>query len=349
MVISTNSNPSKEEFEKLLDDTICQLSKESKKQTNDYLKLLRDKLEVKVEEVMKANAEGTPFEDTIKLISGQKFPDIIAKKYFGVEVKTTKQNHWTTTGNSVLETTRVDDVENIYLLFGKMKEPIEFKYRAYEECLSEVVVTHSPRYLIDMDLEKGKTIFDKINIPYNTLRNKENPIKPIIEYYKQQLDEGQEIWWIGEDKSKSLVVQFMNSIPKEKQDEYIAEGMVRFPEVFKGNYNQFTLWLYENESVICPNVRDYFSAGGQAQITWKNKKYTKIPKVIIKLNSLNDIISKILDESSKSELMTSWNKKDIKDIKASWIELVYNNLVQQTNFKDHSFRKKLKGFLKEKI
>ena len=62
----------------------------------------------------------------------------------------------------------------------QLGSPIEFRARAYEECLSEVVVTHSPRYLIDMNLEKGKTIFDKINISYDTLRKKQNPIKPII-------------------------------------------------------------------------------------------------------------------------------------------------------------------------
>lgn len=41
---------------------------------------------------MAQTAKGTPFEDSIELIPGQRFPDIIAKKYYGVEVKTSKQN-----------------------------------------------------------------------------------------------------------------------------------------------------------------------------------------------------------------------------------------------------------------
>ena len=130
---------------------------------------------------------GTPFENSIELISGQRFPDIIANKYYGVEVKTTIKNHWTTTGNSVLEGTRVDGIERIYMLFGKMVSPIEFKCRPYEECLSEVVVTHSPRYLINMDLKEGNTIFDKLKIPYDTLRKEQNPVKPIIDYYRKRL------------------------------------------------------------------------------------------------------------------------------------------------------------------
>jgi len=81
---------------------------------------------------------GTIFENQIELVSGQKFPDIVAyinqNKAFGVEVKTTKQKKWKSTGSSIFEGTRVPNVENIYLLFGKgcvsfqlkaMAEPVE--------------------------------------------------------------------------------------------------------------------------------------------------------------------------------------------------------------------------------
>ena len=186
MVVSTNSEPTNDEFNILLNHTLETLTQESKRKENEYLKLLGIKLENKVIDIMSDRAKGTPFENSIELISGQKFPDIIANNYYGVEVKTTKQNHWKTTGNSVLEGTRVDGIERIFILFGKMYSPVEFKCRPYENCLSEVVVTHSPRYLIDMDLNQGQTVFDKIKIPYDTLRKDQNPIKPIIDYYRQQ-------------------------------------------------------------------------------------------------------------------------------------------------------------------
>lgn len=89
-------------------------------------------------------AQGTSFEGTIVEWDGRRFPDIVANKFYGIEVKTTTKNHWKTTGNSVLESTRIEDVERIFMLFGKLGKPIEFRGRAYEECLSEVVVTHSP-------------------------------------------------------------------------------------------------------------------------------------------------------------------------------------------------------------
>ena len=75
----------------------------------------RKKLEPYVGNVMTELAVGTAFENSIEVIGGQKFPDIVAKKFYGIEVKTTTQNHWKTTGNSVLESTRVDDVERIFM------------------------------------------------------------------------------------------------------------------------------------------------------------------------------------------------------------------------------------------
>ena len=170
MVVSVNSEPNRSEFDSLLSRTTEELNLHGQNPTKEIQKLLGRNLEPYVKDLMSELAVGTPFEDSIELIGGQKFPDIIAKKFYGIEVKTTTQNHWKTTGNSVLESTRVDNIERIFMLFAKLASPIEFRCRPYEEVLSEVVVTHSPRYLIDMNLEEGKTIFDKINMPYNTLR-----------------------------------------------------------------------------------------------------------------------------------------------------------------------------------
>ena len=327
MVVSINPDPTIEEFNKLLEDSINNLSAESKTKEEEYLKLLGTKFEDKVLDIMNENAKGTPFENSIKLISGQKFPDIIANKFFGVEVKTTKQNHWRTTGNSVLEGTRVDGIERIFMLFGKMHAPVEFKYRHYEDCLSEVVVTHSPRYLIDMNLEKGNTIFDKINIPYDSLRIEENPIKPILNYYRSLLKNGEEVWWLNqeEERSKSLIIKFWNSLPIAVRNKYVAKGMVFFPEVFKKDFNRFALWLYENESIICPNVRDPFSAGGQGDIEWKNKIYSNIPRIIVKLSDFIECIKSEISFLTENELLRYWGTEKFKDTKTYWIDMVCQN------------------------
>lgn len=62
--------------------------------------------------VMKELCGRTPFRaEEIRLVSAQYFPDIIAEKYYGVEVKSTKENHWTSTGSSIVESTRDKNVE----------------------------------------------------------------------------------------------------------------------------------------------------------------------------------------------------------------------------------------------
>jgi len=312
-----------------LNKTIETLDVQSKKNQKDYLSYIGNKLENVVADVMKNVAIGTPFENSIELISGQKFPDIIANKYYGVEVKTTIKNHWTTTGNSVLEGTRVDDIERIYMLFGKMVSPVEFKCRPYEDCLSDVVVTHSPRYLINMDLQKGQTIFDKLDIPYDTLRKVANPIKPITDYYRQFLKPGEEVWWLDQEEAKStgMIIKLWNNLSIEKRKDYMLKLMVLFPEIFSNRpdkFNRPSVWLVNIEGIVCSNIRDVFTAGGQGVIEWKNKKYSRIPRVIIKMIDSFDEIKIILNSMDGDELHNSWAKPFDNSVSA-WIDLVDEN------------------------
>lgn len=330
MVVSVNSEPHKSEFNALLNSTIDELNAHAKKSPKTIEQLRGNKLEPYARDVMTDLAVGTPFENSIELIGGQKFPDIVAKKFYGIEVKTTTQNHWKTTGNSVLESTRVEDVERIFMLFGKLGKPIEFKCRAYEECLSEVVVTHSPRYLIDMNLEDGKTIFDKIKTPYDTLRQKKNPIKPITEYYKSKLKPGQDLWWIQDtEKATNLVINIWNNLSLKERQQIKNRAMVYFPEVFSNRgdkYSRLAIWLVTREAIVCPNVRDLFSAGGQDSYIIKGKVYNKVPKVYINLFKNIDSILEILVDTSSIELAEYWKEKTSESKKImDWINLISIN------------------------
>lgn len=331
MVVSVNSEPNKDEFNAILNSTIAELNIHAKKTPKKIGELRGNKLEPYVGDVMTELAVGTPFENSIEVIGGQKFPDIVANKFYGIEVKTTTQNHWKTTGNSVLESTRVNDVERIYMLFGKLGKPIEFKCRAYEECLSEVVVTHSPRYLIDMNLEQGKTIFDKINTPYDTLRQKKNPIKSITDYYKSKLKPGQDLWWIDQEdeKASNLVINIWNNLSITEKKEIKNRAMVYFPEVFSNKGDKFArlaIWLVTREAIVCPNIRDLFTAGGKKDCLIKNKVYKNIPRIFIKLFDNIDSILAILINTHSIELTEHWNVKTTEKKKITdWIDLVAMN------------------------
>ncbi|MDD2323401.1 MAG: hypothetical protein PHT77_12840 [Bacteroidales bacterium] len=352
MIISANPEPNRKEFDFLLNSTIEELNNQAKKSAKSISALTGNKLEPLVKDVMTDLAVGSPFENSIELIGGQRFPDIIAKKYYGVEVKTTTQNHWKTTGNSVLETTRVDDVERIFMLFAKLASPIEFRCRPYEECLSEVVVTHSPRYLIDMNLEKGKTIFDKIKTPYDTLRKKDNPIKPIVDYYKSKLKPGEDLWWIDQEytKSSSLVIKVWNNLSIIEKQDIKNKAMVYFPELFGNSsekFGRFAIWLVTSEAIVCPNIRDMFTAGGKGKILIGKNVYNNVPRIFLNLFENFDSIIETLVLTSPSELSEHWGFKTTERGKVSdWIELVNENSKKISDAKHLNIKEMLNENLK---
>ncbi|MFO7826672.1 MAG: hypothetical protein R6V72_22255 [Cyclobacterium sp.] len=330
MVISVNPKPNQHQFEALLDETLQTLKTESEKDEAAYLTFLGNKLENVVYTIMAEKAKGTPFENSIELISGQKFPDIIANKFFGLEIKTTKQNHWKTTGNSVLEGTRVDGIERIFILFGKMKSPIEFRCKPYEECLSEIVVTHSPRYLVDMNLLKGNTIFDKLDTSYDALRVLPNPIKPISEYYRRFLKPGEEVWWLDneEQNTSGVIIKSWNNLPNQERLELLAKGMIFFPEIFgkkPDKFNRFAIWLIKKKSIVCPNVRDPFTAGGKGSIVWKGESIQKVPRVLVNLNSLMPNLVDYFSEIEDEDLVYFWDTSSVDNRFGFWVEQVVRN------------------------
>jgi hypothetical protein len=347
MIISANSEPNRKEFDVLLNSTITELNINAKKSAKAISILAGNKLEPYVRDVMTELAIGSPFENSIELIGGQKFPDIVAKKYYGIEVKTTTQKHWKTTGNSVLESTRVENVERIFMLFAKLASPIEFRCRPYEECLAEVVVTHSPRYLIDMNLQKGKTIFDKIKTPYDTLRKKDNPIRPIVDYYKSKLQPGEDLWWIDQDNNKpsSLIIKIWSNLAIIEKQELIGRAMVYFPEVFSNSsdkFGRFAIWLVTREGVVCPNIRDLFTSSGKGEILIGNKIHTNIPQIFTRLFSNMPLIIETITKTSAIELSSYWGVKTTEKKKIDdWINLVSVNAKKIQDAKHLNVKKML--------
>ena len=328
MIISTNREPGLKEFKILVDEVTIKLNEDSLKRKRYYLTRNAQLLEDDVFYFLNKNATDTKFEGTIKKISGQKFPDITAGKYYGVEVKSSKDEKWITLGGSVNESTRVEDVERIFLTFGKLNDPIEFRSRPYEDCLSDVVVTHYPRYKIDMNLKKGETIFDKMNTTYDELRLLNDPVDEIVEYYRNQLKSGESLWWTGkvekenQIQSSPIKIRLWKTITQDEKLFYTVTGLALFPEL-TGNsstkYEQYALWLVANHSIISTSTRDSFSAGGQGNIG----EFKNLPKIFIHISENTDLISKILAYTDESVLCETWNVKNIeKDRIGQWINLI---------------------------
>jgi len=247
MIISSNRNPGLFEFKTLVDNVTINLNNDAIKRSDYYLKRNAQLLEDVVFKFLVKSAKETKFEGTIKKISGQRFPDIVAGKYYGVEVKSSKDEKWITLGGSVNESTRVENVERIFLTYGKLTKPIEFRSRPYEDCLSDVVVTHYPRYKIDMNLECGETIFDKMKISYDNLRLLKDPVGKIVDYYRNQLAAGESLWWTGKitkdehfETSVPMKIRLWRTLSIDEKKKFKTIGLALFPDLLS-NQESFCL------------------------------------------------------------------------------------------------------------
>ena len=258
----------------------------------------------------------SPFDaGEVRLVSGQKFPDIIADKYYGVEVKSTKENHWTSTGSSIIESTRDVNVEDIYMLFCKKGGDFpEFKCRPYEDVLYDIAVTHSPRYLINMDISKNETIFTKMDISYNELRTSPDAIDRVRRYYREKAKQSgkQEMpWWITSENSESTIsfnIRLWNTLECEEKRLIVAQSMILFPEVMrpeskKDKYNQLSLWLCSYKQIVSPNIRDSFSAGGKITHVNGVKLKEKVSQVFKRIVEYIDEIKSILENPTTDFMM----------------------------------------------
>lgn len=315
MIISDNKKPLLEEFKALMARTDLLLNEEAKSKETYYKDRNGTQLEKDVFDALTRCAVNTPFENSIQLVSGASFPDIVANKFYGVEVKSTNKNHWKSIGGSILESTRIQNVERIFLTFGKLAAPVTFISRPYEECLSGIAVTHYPRYQIDMELQSGETIFDKIKIPYDELRKMENPVVPVSQYYREHLKPGESLWWIGDSNIEDTVapptVRLWNTLSADEKNYYTVKGYVFFPEILHHSstkkYQRFALWLATNCSIINTNIRDQFSAGGKVDIVLGNKTYPQMPAAFGRINRYKNLIAETLISTSSEILKEHWN------------------------------------------
>ena len=316
-------NLANEAFDKLMAKTERILNDFSRSNPSYFAGMSPSKLEVESCEVIKKVCFDTPFNpDNVVLVSGHAFPDIIAEHYYGVEVKSTKANHWISTGSSIVESTRNEFVENIYMLFGKLGgKPPEFKCRPYSDVLYDISVTHSPRYLINMELSEGQTIFDKMKTTYDDFRTSNDNIAKVRAYYKEKAkkEKKQEMpWWISsedDEKPINFTLRLWNSVDADERKTLTAYCIILFPEIWMPNasprtkYNQASLWLCSFAQVVFPNIRDAFTAGGKVAFENGRRLPIRYPQVYKTIIDHLPIIKQILEHPTTEiiELVHEFN------------------------------------------
>lgn len=342
IIVSTNKKPPLVEFKKLCNSACRIMNDRALREPEYYLDKHGTKLEPEVENALNIAAKGTAFQDTIRLVSGAEFPDIVADKYYGVEVKSTKSKGWSVIGSSILESTRIADIETIFFLFGKLSKPVEFKTRRYQDCLKSIKVTHSPRYEIDMNLPVGDTIFDKMGIDYDTMRKLDNPIQPVVEYYKRQLKPGESLWWTGPNEVAPEKLKMWRLLSTKEKSYFRALGLALFPEIYGSGQNKFenfTMYLIIHYGIVSKSMRDIFTAGGRKEIRYGSQSHV-FPQIYTRLIEQKSMVLNFIKEVSSDVLEDTWKIKASKDFRKrveQWIQLV----VEHAADKDSEYLKKM--------
>jgi hypothetical protein len=244
-----------------------------------------------------------------KLISGSSFPDIVMfleeNNKIGVEIKSTKSDSWTCLGNSINESTRVDGIDFIYVFFGKLGGAPDFRYSKYDNVLESIKITHFPRYLINMDCPNEQSIFHKMDIPYNDFRSSPDKFIILKKYYRKNLKDGEELWWLSSSEGEDGVIRLWNEAEDEEKERIISISLVLFPELYHPKspkkYHRLTSWLVANYKLVSPSLRDNFSAGGKAIIY--GYEYPRIAQTLI--DNIKSIV-KIFESIDREDLCHYW-------------------------------------------
>lgn len=276
-------------FEMLLQKVVNGLKKKASDNPSYFSSLTAELFEQEVCDMMNDAKNSLNFKvGTISRTGVKKFPDIETSYRYGVEVKSVKSSGWRSTGNSVQEESRVDNIDHVYIMFGRLTDKPDFKYRAYENCLYDISVTHSPRYMIDMNLKDGASIFGKIGKDYDSLRQSEDSLNIIMSYLRKKYA-GKQLWYINNDRTYKPYVEFWSDVTEDRKQDIMAEAFVRFPEILhkkcQSKYKAFAAWLVSTHGVMSSSLRDIFSARGKVTITIDDRTFSNIPRVFLNLQN----------------------------------------------------------------
>ena len=272
----------------------------------------------------------------VELVSGARFPDIVCRlrdeDKVGVEVKHTVADKWECIGNSINESTRIDQLRRIYLMFGNFGggRP-KVRFARYQDVLQDIRITHFPRYYINMDISPEDTIFSHMDTDYDLFRNDGAKYKKLKKYYRSKLKRGEELWWIDNDATDPNVIRLWKDIDKEKREVILAEAFILFTEIFRKDrkkYNRLASWLVARHQVVSPSLRDDFSAGGQEKI-----KGVKFPRIVFELLKNMEKITDKFGSVSTDDIGYYWDvgaqdleNTGVSDLFGMWKTKVLENL-----------------------
>lgn len=202
----------------------------------------------------------------------QVFPDISLCK-LGIEVKFSEKDTWRSVANSVFESSRDKDVEDIFVIFGKMGGNPEVRWARYDACVMHVRTSHVPRFELEMGAKEP--IFSKFGISYAEFQKLDlhEKMEYIRTYARGRLKKGERLWWLEDDPDSdhSLPIQarLYTSLSSDEKRQLRAEAALLCPDIVRGSrvsnkYDDVVLYALTYRGILCHQARDLFSAGSVA-------------------------------------------------------------------------------------
>jgi hypothetical protein len=241
---------------------------------------------------------------------GHAFPDVtIETTTIGIELKGTTSHH-KFNGNSVVASTMRPSLTKIYLLYWIGQEK-EIGLRDYFDCVAYPVVTHSPRFQLDIDLQLGESMFGtqkgKIGKVEDVIFRRTGGIdsEKIISWMAERARARKETpWWISQDENLptgSTGLKKCAELGQRDKEAFLKNAFLLFPQIFdrgsRSKYNEVVAWAVSSHGVL--TTRDDYSAGGKISINiYINSSQTfDLPAVVLRaINALKSPAKIYLDE-----------------------------------------------------
>jgi len=233
----------------------------------------------------------------IRHIGGHAFPDVVIDGIgVGVEIKCTA-NHRNFNGNSVWGSTAKSGLSRIYLLYW-IRDDMEFGYKNYFECVTDVVATHYPRFRLYLDATDKDRVFgsgaEKVGTEKEIIFGADGiQSEKILQWMRDKaIASGSTPWWIPLNNSAPTGSVGLRSLSEtgakdiRLKNEILKKCYLMFPEIICENgtdkYRNLFAWAIGRYGVMLS--RDAFSAGGQKQIKLESLGgvKVKVPAVVCK-------------------------------------------------------------------
>lgn len=288
----------------------------------DVLNLVCDKIEALnplEDHFLRSNGNDNGFEELFPLIMeqvaeecfpeailsmgihlGHHFPDIdlfVNNIKYGIELKSRNNGSWSTNGNSVFESITSEDYEDIFVVFAS-KVPREkrylVRYAPYWQATTNIKVTHSPRFTINM-LDNVESVFQSKE-EYDNLKNlDENGKSEFIQNYFRENSIGA-TWYTKSDEN--IPPTLYSDLDSSQKNKLKVEILILYiHDLLLGSKNTKYLrageYMLETYFVYSRALRDPFSSGGKYPYNG-----AMFPKMIGTLVTLKELLIHTLQNSS---------------------------------------------------